>query len=189
MPAARNRRRMASNRRSKNGPIQARKPAARKTERHAVGAVDKQSPLAVPANVPAQGVTTICRVPRSHKSIGVRLQTINQASECGIDKTLMCNTSQQRRLSSPRRGAALRHVRGLVPGEYRPCRIEIVNLRQPILQVKPRRLRAWRRARFSLALQLKNVKGYPVLNVKVVFPCIIQQFLKFPVEFFDLFTR
>jgi hypothetical protein len=41
----------------------------------------------------------------------------------------------------------------------------------------------------SLAFQLKNVEGYPVLNVKVVFPYIIQQFLKFPVEFFDLFTR
>ena len=41
----------------------------------------------------------------------------------------------------------------------------------------------------SLALQLKNVKGYPVLNVKVVFPYIIQHFLKFLVEFVDLFAR
>jgi len=42
---------------------------------------------------------------------------------------------------------------------------------------------------FIIAFQLKNVKGYPVLNVKVVFPYIIQQFLMFPVEFFGLFTR
>jgi hypothetical protein len=40
-----------------------------------------------------------------------------------------------------------------------------------------------------LAFQLKNVKGYPVLNVKVVFPYIIQRCLKFPVEFFNFFTR
>src|SRR4029077_14525120 len=59
------------------------------------------------------------------KPIGVRLQTINQTSECGIDKTLMCNTSQQRRLSRPRHGAALRHVRGLVPGEHRPRRVDL----------------------------------------------------------------
>ena len=39
-----------------------------------------------------------------------------------------------------------------------------------------------------LAFQLKNVKGYPVLNVKVVFPYIIQHCLKFLVEFFN-FSR
>ena len=41
----------------------------------------------------------------------------------------------------------------------------------------------------TLAFQLKNVKGYPVLNVKVVFPYIIQHCLKFLVEFFNFFTR
>jgi hypothetical protein len=40
-----------------------------------------------------------------------------------------------------------------------------------------------------LAFQLKNVEGYPVLNVKVVFAYVVQQFLKFPVEFFDPFAR
>jgi hypothetical protein len=45
------------------------------------------------------------------------------------------------------------------------------------------------RLRLLLAFQLKNVKGYPVLNVKVVFPNIIQHLLKFPVKFFNFFTR
>jgi hypothetical protein len=39
------------------------------------------------------------------------------------------------------------------------------------------------------AFQLKNVKSDPVPNVKVVLPYIIQQFSKFLVEFFGLFTR
>ena len=47
----------------------------------------------------------------------------------------MRKTSQHRRLPTPRYGAALRHIGGLVPGEHRPRRVEIVNLRQPVLQV------------------------------------------------------
>ena len=51
-------------------------------------------------------------------------------------------------------------------------------------------LRSYRLIKYPLlAIQLKNVKGYPVLNVKVVFPNIIQRFSKFLVEFFGLFTR
>ena len=42
---------------------------------------------------------------------------------------------------------------------------------------------------FIIAFQLKNVKGYPMLDVKAVFPYVIQQFFMFPVEFFSLFTR
>jgi hypothetical protein len=69
------------------------------------------------------------------KFIGVRLQAIDKFFECGIDETLMRKAFQHRQLPIPRYGAAPRHIGALVPGEHRPRRVEIVNLRQPVLQV------------------------------------------------------
>jgi hypothetical protein len=68
------------------------------------------------------------------KLIGARIKPIYQSSKSGIDETLMREASQQRRLPTPRDSAAIRHMGGLVPSEHRPRRVEIVNLRERVLQ-------------------------------------------------------
>ena len=83
--------------------------------------------------VSGETVPLVGRVPVGGKLIGARLQTIHQSSERWIDEALMRNASQHRRLPTPRYGAAIRHIGGFVPGDHRPHRVEIVNLRQPVL--------------------------------------------------------
>src|ERR1700758_3571695 len=68
------------------------------------------------------------------KTIGARLQTIQKSSDSGIDKTLMGKASQNRRLPTARFGTAIRHIRRLVPVEYRARRVEVVNLQQAVFQ-------------------------------------------------------
>src|SRR6266403_2120630 len=108
---------------------------------------------------------------RGRKLVGAELQTIDLFSERGVDETLVGEASQQRRLPAARESAALGHIGGLVPAEHRSRRVEIVNLRQPVLQVGQNRVgrlpvsRAFDGAAFGVNCVSEPVLGCPGLPV------------------------
>ena len=62
----------------------------------------------------------------------VRFKLIEQLAECGIDRTLMSQFTQDRALAAACGGSAFRHVGRLIPGEHSTRRAEIANLKQVV---------------------------------------------------------